>query len=575
MTTPTQIHDASATRPARLWPAIRVGEWLVDASRNEFCRGDEVVRVEPKVAELLMQLASRPGEVLSRGELLEAVWPGVVVGDDALTQAVNKLRRALGDDVQHPRYVETISKRGYRLVAVVERERQDCKPSHSNGNTPAFGSRARIAGVATLAAAIAGVVVIFGAGNSWRTDRASGELRNQPTVGVPTVAVLPLANLSGDPKRDYFSDGITEDITHGLGRFSGIRVISPNAVRALKGRSAQSIRNEVDARYILQGSVREADGRVRVSVELSDGREGALLWSQRYDGDGLQLFEIQDRIVRDIVGALHVKLTQLEQQRSFSRPTNSLEAHELLLRARSLLVRGERRANREARELLAQAANLAPNYADVLTARGEAEWQRATFGWIEDAEEGLQRAEGYAMRTLATADQRSHAGAHALLAEIYATRGDFDDALKHAQRAIELNPSDTTALYRRGDVLLWSGNIQSATADLETAKRLEPHAGAHKSADLVIAYYVAGRYREALTEADVALATDSSDDFLHALRAAALARLGSTQEARREAAEVRRLSPNFDAGSFGSRFADPKYTRDLHQGLRLAGLEAS
>ena len=189
-----------------------------------------------------------------------------------------------------------------------------------------------------------------------------GPKRAQQAGGRATIAVLPFVNQSGDSKRDYFSEGVTEDIIHALGRFSGVMVSSRNAVQVYKGRTAApaEISKELGVRYIAQGSVREAGGMLRVAVELSDAEKGAQLWSERYDGSGDQVFEIQDRIVRNIVGTLAVKLTRIEEQRVFSKPTDNLEAYDLVLRARSMIEQHDRAANREARSLLARAQKLAP-----------------------------------------------------------------------------------------------------------------------------------------------------------------------------------------------------------------------
>jgi TolB-like protein/class 3 adenylate cyclase/Tfp pilus assembly protein PilF len=403
---------------------------------------------------------------------------------------------------------------------------------------------------------------------------ALGRRATQASAAPATIAVMPFANQSGDAKRDYLSDGVTEDIISALGRFSGIRVMSKNAVQGFKGKAptSQEIRDELGARYVVQGSVREAAGKLRVAVELSDTDKGVLLWSERYDGDGAQIFEIQDRIVKNLVGALAVKLTRIEEQRVFTRPTDSLEAHDLVLRARSLLDRGERGANREARTLLARAEKLSPEYAEIMTSLCDAELQRALHGWIEDAVEGMRRAEQFCKRALASPDQRAHTRAHALLASIYSNQNRLEEALHHSERAIELNASDSAALYRRGAALLYAGRIEEAIAAMETAKRFEPHPSSGEAYNLAIAYYVAGRYRDALTQAEAALARSPSLVGVIAVRVAALAQLGNADEARQAADQVRRLSPDFKTENYGTRFADPKYTASLQAGLRKAGL---
>jgi adenylate cyclase len=548
--------------------SLRIGAWEVDPATNELRRGGETVRLEPKVIEVLTCLAARPGQAVSREELLSAVWPDVVVGDDALTQAIIKLRKALGDDAHDPKYIETISKRGYRLIARVE----SAKPAAGARNSTS--KRLALAAVTTIVVlALAAVIAIPQLSKSIRMPwPIAADTHGGATSSFPIVAVLPLVNLSGDPKREYFSDGVTEDVIDALGRFSGVRVLSRSAVQRLKGQSPSphALRAELSADYVVQGTVREADGKVRVAVELTDTDRGVLLWSERYDSEGIQLFEIQDRIARNIVGRLHVKLTRLEQERVFTKPTGSLEAYDLALQARALLERDDRAANRQARALLARARELAPEYGEVLVVQGWAEAQRAQFGWIEDPPEGLRRSEALLKGALASADQRSHVRAHAMLGLVYGYQDRHEEELLHTQQAVEMNPSDSVALYRRGSALLWVGRLDEAIAAMETSRRYEPPAGTR--INLTLAYHVAGRYREALAEADGLLTRAPQLATLHAARAASLAALGNVEEARREAEEVRRLSPSFRAENYVPSFTDPKLSATLRDNLRKAGL---
>jgi len=390
-----------------------------------------------------------------------------------------------------------------------------------------------------------------------------------------TIAVLPFANQSGDAKREYFSDGITEDIINALGRFSGVRVIAHNAVQVYKGHKAsqEQISRELGVRYIVQGSVRQAGARVRVGVELSDAAKGTLLWSERYDGEGAEVFEIQDRIVRNVVGALAVKLTSLEQQRATGKPPGSLEAYDLVLRARELLVRTDRSSNREARALIAQALQLSPDYAEAHAASSYAEFQRAEFGWIEDPEEGLRRSEQAARRAIALGDAGASARAHGVLGNIHTFTGDFNAAMLDAKRALELNGSDALAHALRGGILLWTGRIDESIAATEAARRYDPALSSVATFNLALAYYLAGRYRETvvLTEG-MRQAAVPGLVFSEAVRAAALAQLGEAEPARRAAAEVRRLNPFFKVEAFGTRLGNPAHREKVQEGLRKAGL---
>lgn len=544
---------------------LHVGDWDVDPFANTLVRGGrEAVRLEPKVIEVLVHLASHPDEVVTRDQLLAALWPGLVVGDDTLTQAIIKLRKALGDDARHPRFIETIPKRGYRLIAPVRRA---VAPAASPAAAPHARTTRRIwPWVAMLALAALAVVLIV-AGN-----RPHGG----PARAPPVVAVLPLANQSGNSARDYLSDGLTEDLINALSLYSGLRVIAHQTVAAYRTRvpDTQALRQELGVRYVAKGSVREADGRLRVAVELSDADTGIVLWSDRYEGDRTELFAFQDRVVRSVVGAMAVQVTKREEEHAASRPPGSLQAYDLVLRARALVITSNRVANRQARALLTQALALEPDYAEGHIVLAMAETQRSLdYGWTEDPAQSAESAEQHALRALALGDVGAQARAHGQLGVIYSAQGRYDQALAEVERAIELNPSDARALDTRGFVLLWLGRAEEAVASLETAERFDPGGrGAGAVFSRALAYYVLRRYGESVAVAEAGLARFPHTSFLHAIRAAALAQRGEFEAARAAAAETMRLEPFFHAKDFGDRFKDPRLMSHLQEGLRKAGL---
>ena len=398
-------------------------------------------------------------------------------------------------------------------------------------------------------------------------------MERQAPQHAASIAVLPFANHSADPKREFFSDGLTEDIINALGRFSAIRVIAYNTVQAYKMRVAapEQIMRELGVRYLVQGSVREAGGTLRINVELSDAAKGTLLWSERYDGPGREVFTMQDRIVGDIVGTLAVKLNAIEQQRAAMKPPESLEAYELVLRARELMRVVERAANREARALIAQAIKLSPNYAEAHAASAFAEFQRAVFGWVEDPAEALRRSVEAARRALTIDDPGANARARGILGNIHTVTGDYEAALADAERALQLNASDAVAHALRGGILLWTGKSEESIAASEAARRFDPRASPEGMFNLALAYYLAGRYRDAVQTA-VAVEPQARTVFLHAVHAAALAQLGDAEGARRAADEVRRGSPFFEVNNFGQRLLNPAHREKTVEGLVKAGL---
>ncbi len=317
--------------------------------------------------------------------------------------------------------------------------------------------------------------------------------------------------------------------------------------------------------------MRQADGRLRIAVELSDASTGRQLWSERFEGAGQQMFELQDQVVRNIVGALAVKLTSVEQQRVFAKPTDSLEAYDLELRARVLLNRSERISNREARTLLALALSLAPDYAAAHVALGEAEYQRVVYGWVENVDQSIKSGESQAQQALAIDDRGAHASALGLLGKIHSFVGKYDQALADVNRALELNGSDAVAYASRGDVMLWQGRFDEAIASFETAQRFDPQLSTGIFYELVLGYYMAGRYRDAVVLADRSLVKSPDYFELHLVRAMALAELGDVDGARLGASQYRRFSPLFEAASFGSRFAKQADQAKVQRGLGKAG----
>ena len=480
-----------------------------------------------------------------------------------------------GVSVSARAYEQVRGKVPYRFLDRGEQQVKNiARPVHAYAvDMSASGVKARRAplrrrrALAALALALAAAAAWLGAPQLMRL------LERAPRAQAATLAVLPFANHSADTRREFFSDGLTEDMINALGRFSGIRVIAHNTAQGYKNRVAtpEQISRELGVRYIVQGSVRQYRGALRVGVELSDAIKGTLLWSERYDGKGEDVFAIQDRIVRDIVGSLAVKLTALEQQRVAANPPAGLEAYELVLQARELLRTVDRAANREARSLIAQAIKLAPNYAEAHAARAYAEFQRAVFGWMEDPADGLRRAEEAARRALATDDPGANARAHAILGNIHTFTGNYEAALVAAERAIELNGSDAISHSLRGGILLWTGKIEESIAASEAARRFDPRLSPEGMFNLALAYYLAGRYRDAV-QTSSAVEPNARTVFLHAVHAAALAQLGELEAARRAAEDVRRLSPFFDVRLFGQRLVSPAHRQKAQEGLRKAGL---
>ena len=353
-----------------------------------------------------------------------------------------------------------------------------------------------------------------------------------PPAQAASIAVLPFANHSADTKREFFSDGLTEDVINARALLGHPRHRAQHGAGVqVPHRRPDQISRELGVRYVVMGSVRQADGRLRVGVELSDAMKGTLLWSERYDGEG-------KRGVRDPGPhrARHRRLARRQAQRARAAARGGEAAgNPGGVRARAAGPRADARgaAPGEPRSAHPHRAGDQARAELRRGARGPGVRRAAArlFGWMEDPSDGLRRAEQAARRALAIDDAGANARAHAILGNIHTFTGNYEAALVDADRAIELNPSDAIARSLRGGILLWTGKIEESIAASEAARRYDPRLPAEGMFNLALAYYLAGRYREA---AQAALAVEpNARTCSRAVHAAALAQLGDAEAAAR------------------------------------------
>jgi adenylate cyclase len=390
-------------------------------------------------------------------------------------------------------------------------------------------------------------------------------------AGRPSVAVMPFKNLSGDAGQEFFSDGITEDVITALGRFSNLLVIAKSASFPFKGSNASpaEIGRLLDARYLLEGSIRRAGDRLRVHVELTEAATGVHVWSETYDDELKDIFAVQDDIARRVVGAAAVKLTRFERERVLTKPTENLAAYEYLLRGREFLSHASRDKNDEAAALFQRAIDLDPNYAAAYAALGGSHFEAVVSGWTEFRQEELEQAETFAQKALAL-DQMT-TSAYRLLAFINMYKRRYDLALGQIDRALEINPSDVDSYQTRGNILVWAGRATEALPWLESALRFD-HGHLLTVNSLCWAYYFLGRYNEAVETGDRALSPGRSNQMItHSFLAAAYAEMDRSQDAEGERAIITRLSPFFDARVFAAQFGTQEARDHLLEGLKKAG----
>jgi TolB-like protein len=389
----------------------------------------------------------------------------------------------------------------------------------------------------------------------------------------PSVAVLPFKNTSGEAAHDFFSDGITEDVIAALGRFSNLLVISKSSSFPFKDSNVApaEIGRLLNARYLLDGSIRRAGNRVRVGVQLTEAATGRLVWSDTYNAEIDDIFAVQDTIAKSVVGAAAVGLTRFERERALAKPTSNLAAYEYVLRGRGELSHDTRDSNDEASELFQHAIDLDPNYADAYAALGGSYYEAVVSGWSEFRAEDLERAEALAQKALALDPATTRA--YHVLALINLFRKRYDLALAQIDRALEFNPSDADNYAYRGSILMFAGRAAEALPWLEGALRFD-RANGFAATRLCMAYYFLRRYTEAVDACDRGLSRDpgrSTRITTLPVLASAYAALNRQEDAERERAIVARLFPLLNAQTFADQFGTEEARNFMFEGLKKAG----
>src|SRR5688500_13951374 len=511
--------DAPASGP------IQVGEWVVDPATNELRRGDEATRIEPKSMDVLRVLAERAGRVVTREELFGAVWPGLVVGDEALSQSITKLRRAPGGDPRSPRYIETISKRGYRLTATVVRD--------APANPQAAGASVRRAGataVALLVLAAAGWFLLAPA-----VAPTAGEETADREEAWTTVSVTPFDWIGGDASQAYLARGIGEALATDLGRLGELRLIGAGGAAP-----ADAARQ---ARYVVSGSVQRDADTLRVNVRLADTRTGEQLWSERFERPVAELFAIQDDIIGRVAASLPAKVSESRKKRLAARHTQSIEAYDLFLRAQALVLARGAKENLEARELYRKAIAIDPRFARAYAALSMTHAIETRLDGTPPSAAALDRAP--ALAESAREIDPAIAEVQWALGFVHTQARRYPQALGALGRAIELNPSFADAHARMGGIHTYLGEPRKSIPLLRTAMRLEPGAGYLYFLLLGRAYFFEGDIEQALINLRAALERNAADLETRIYLAAALAASGNRAAAEWEAEEIRALARDF------------------------------
>jgi len=441
---------------------------------------------------------------------------------------------------------------------------------------PRKGQRVAFAVVIALLLAVGGVAL-------WKSyirtaappvEVASVERMTFPLPDKPSIAVLPFENLSGDKEQEYFSDGITEDLITDLSKISGLFVIARNSAYIYKGKvvKAAEVGREFGVRYVLEGSVRKANDRVRITAQLVDTITEGHLWAERYDREQKDIFALQDEVTQKIVAALAVKLTEDEQERLVRKYTDNMEAYDYYLRGLEYFSRLTKDTNILARQMLKRAIDLDPKFAAAYALLGWVHSQEWTLGWSQDPQP-LEHAYELAQRAI-TLDESLPLG-HAILGEVYLHKKQYEKAIAEQEKTIALSPNDADGIAGLGGILTWAGRPEETIGLVKKAMRLNPMYPTEYLWNLGHAYYLMGRHEDAIET--LKRARDRNPDYVpvHAYLTASYSELGREEEAQAEAAEVVRLSPQTSIKDWRPRlpYKDQTVLDRFIEALRKAGMK--
>ena len=513
-------------------------DFALDAERRELHRGADIISVAPQVFDLLDYLIRNRERVVSKDDLIRAVWNGRIVSDAALTTRLNAARSAIGDTGEGQRLIKTLPRKGFRFIGSVQED---------GGKSPAVPD-----------------------------NRVEPEKLTLALPDKPSIAVLPFENMSGDPEQEYFADGMVEEIVTALSRNKQLFVIARNSSFAFRGRSVEikQVARDLGVRYILEGSVRKSGSRVRITGQLIDAASGTHLWADRYDGALEDVFELQDQVASCVVGAIAPSVSQAEMERAKRKPTGNLDAYDYYLRAEAAHFEYTRDATDRAVDLYERAIALDPQFALANAALAATMSTRKAWGWSADPEADKSQAITYAKTALRLGRQDALVLARsALVLTFNSDEVELADSL--LDEAIRLDPNGMSGWMWGGWTKSILGDHRTAIDYHQRALRLSPLdvriIFAHEG--LAFAHFFLGNYNEGLRCAADVLCHHPT--YVQGLRItmACHAMLGNMEAVQKLWQQVALLSPSdrVSATRRRSRWKDQDVAR-LEEAYRLAGM---
>jgi len=510
--------------------------FVLDCDRRELRRGAALVPVEPKVFDFLTYMIQNGVRVVTKDELIATVWQGRNVSDSALATCISAARSAVADDGGQQRLIKTLPRKGLRFIGSVQQD------------DPQLGK-------------------------PMAESLPAAPSRSLALPEKPSIAVLPFQNISSDPEQEYFADGFVEDVISGLSRIKWLFVVARNSSFAYKAKpvDVRRVGRELGVRYVLEGSVRKAGCRVRVSGQLIEAQTGNHLWAERYDRMQVDIFALQDELTMSVVGAIEPSLRRAEIERVMRKRPDSLDAYDLVLRALPFSYGHTEKDAAKAVPLLEKALDLEPGYA---AAHAPLAW--CHLGRFRSRRREEDRAAALHHAGAAIAGGTDDATALAIAGFVVAlVEHDTATAFTIFDRALELSNSNIFALSCSALVMSFLGRTEPAIERAQRALRLSPFDSLNYLAynALAISYFAAGRYEAAREAALLSVQLNPRFSVCHLFLSAALGRLGKEQDAKRVAQVVLALDPAFTIRRLAGlvRF-EPAVFEPLADAWRKAGL---
>jgi len=400
-----------------------------------------------------------------------------------------------------------------------------------------------------------------------------------PMPDKPSIAVLSFVNMSADPEQEYFSDGITEDIITNLSKISGLLVISRNSSFLYKGKQVkiEEVAKDLGVRYVLEGSVRRAGGRVRITAQLIDGKTGQHIWADKYDRELKDIFSVQDEVTQKVVSELAIALTTSEPERVARKHTHNFEAYDMYLQARREAYTLKKENQLKAMELSRRVIDFDPNFAGGYQMQAYLLSRSIRQGWSESPHEDLKKAFELAQKAISVDDKFPLS--YMALASVYLSQGKQDDALAAANRAATIVPGDAETILLLGFYLHWVGRGEEAVAAIKKSMELDPMCLTGQNPTYLdfmgMACFTAGLYEESISNIKKVIEKHGSltnrDPFL----IASYSILGKMEEAKEAARQWLKAKPTFSLSSwdFGRIYKKPEDCEKLYGALRKAGVE--